>query len=921
MLSQTSAAAAQLSPSALARHGHQLAVLHRGVPVTYVELAAKVRRRATELGDPQQLLTLYARNDLDSLLWYLAALANGNPVLMLAGSNKTHNRDILETYHPELIAQGANLTSAGPAGPPGTDPAGPVLAPGAKRPPHPDLALLLTTSGSTGSPKLVRLSHTNLLANAAAIAETLQIRSSDRAITTLPMAYSYGLSVINSHLVSGAGLVLCEYSVVDACFWDLVTQAGVTSFAGVPYTYELLEQVDFADRELPNLQYITQAGGRMHPDRVRAWAALGQSRGWDFHVMYGQTEATARMTHLPPDLAHTHADAVGYAIPGGTLSLDPQSSELCYRGPNVMMGYATQSSDLALGPTESTLRTGDLGEIAPDGLIRIVGRLARFAKVCGLRVDLDRFESEIQDGLGGDAECAAVATDAGITLCVADPTRSAMQTRLDCTRLTTEHFGLPATALRVIRVTELPRGSNGKLDRGALLEIDSRAVQADQKEQPDGAGGRSATLLELYRHSLARPDATAQDTFVGLGGDSLSYVAVSSHLNARLPRVLQDWPQRTIAELQSHIRSQQTKAAADPSSVKRWWQVHETSVVLRALAILAVVGSHIGTYDIRGGAHLLIALAGFSYARFILVTQHDRITRARSLIGSIRRIAIPSLAWLALLVLFSSEYGPTVLLVNSWAGATESTPEWRYWFIEAIIVTLLLAWLLTRSRWFDALERRQPLLLPLVLATGAWSLALATRAPLDQPAALYAPVAIVWLFAMGWAAARCKGHIDRLVVSACLLIGAAAFFGFSGRFLAVGAGFLLLVWVDRLPLPRGVPRVLSAIAAASLLIYLTHYQVYPLFADRLWLALGAAILTGIVVHEISLRLRTARHGRATVPAQMPQRAQDPPAESYESGPSKHGGTLTAPRLGFRPQHSRRGRSWRSPGPLKRLLTS
>ncbi len=178
---------------------------------------------------------------------------------------------------------------------------------------HDDLALLLSTSGSTGSPKLVRLSHENLIANAAVIAEYLGIRETDRAATTLPMSYCYGLSVIHSHLLVGAGLILTEHSVVDDEFWELFRRHRGTAFAGVPYTFELLERAGFDTIDLPDLRYVTQAGGRMPPERVRRFAELGERKGFDLFVMYGATEATARMAYLPPELALSRPTAIGRA--------------------------------------------------------------------------------------------------------------------------------------------------------------------------------------------------------------------------------------------------------------------------------------------------------------------------------------------------------------------------------------------------------------------------------------------------------------------------------------------------------------------------------------------------------------------------------------------------------------------------------
>ena len=185
------------------------------------------------------------------MVGYLAALVGGHPAILVPGDNPGNLEAIVDAYDPDVVLRGADLLER---------------RPGSAHDLHPDLALMLSTSGSTGSPKLVRLSHDNLTSNAEAIADYLGIRASDVAATTLPMHYCYGLSVINSHLVAGASLLLTDLSVVDACFWDAVRAHRVTTFAGVPYTFDLLDRVGFADLDLPSLRYVTQAGGRLAPD-------------------------------------------------------------------------------------------------------------------------------------------------------------------------------------------------------------------------------------------------------------------------------------------------------------------------------------------------------------------------------------------------------------------------------------------------------------------------------------------------------------------------------------------------------------------------------------------------------------------------------------------------------------------------------
>src|SRR5919107_1912913 len=171
--------------------------------------------------------------------------------------------------------------------------------------------------------------------------------------------------------------------------------------------------------DVPSLRYITQAGGRLAPDRVRSYAELGRQRGWDLFVMYGQTEATARMAYLPPDQAAEHPQAIGVPVPGGSFRLEPvpelDASELVYCGPNVMLGYAEQPEDLALGRMVTELPTGDLARRGASGLYEIVGRRSRFVKIVGLRVDLGQVERLLGD-LGVAA--AAAGTDDAVVAAV-----------------------------------------------------------------------------------------------------------------------------------------------------------------------------------------------------------------------------------------------------------------------------------------------------------------------------------------------------------------------------------------------------------------------------------------------------------------------------------------------------------------------
>jgi acyl-CoA synthetase (AMP-forming)/AMP-acid ligase II len=370
-----------------ARFGDAPAVVADGAVLSHTELADRVAERARSWGPARRLVLVEGANTLDSLVAYLAALQHGHVALVVPDGREAQREAMVAAYDPDVVCTAAARDD--------------VRRAQSTHDLHPELALLLSTSGTTGSPKLVRLSRDNVASNAAAIADYLGLTPADRAITALPLHYCYGLSVLHSHLVAGAGVVLTGLSVVDECFWDLFERTGATSFAGVPHTFDLLAASGFEARDLPSLRQVTQAGGRLDPDDVRRWSRVGRSRGWDLVVMYGATEATARMAYLPPDLAEDHPAAIGVAVPGGRLRLDesvddrPGVGELVYSGPNVMLGYARTPADLALPREFTELRTGDLARQV-DGLFEVVGRRNRYGKVFGLRLDLDAVERHLR---------------------------------------------------------------------------------------------------------------------------------------------------------------------------------------------------------------------------------------------------------------------------------------------------------------------------------------------------------------------------------------------------------------------------------------------------------------------------------------------------------------------------------------------
>ena len=265
------------------------------------------------------------------------------------------------------------------------------------------LALLMTTSGSTGSPKFVRQSYENILSNTKSIVEYLNISSEERAITNLPLSYVYGLSILNTHIYSGASIVLTEKTLFQKEFWHLMQEKEVTNLNGVPYTFSMLERLRFFRMKLPALKTITQAGGKLDYEMHLKIADYAEKTGRRFFVMYGAAEATARMGYLPYRVSLQKCGSMGIAIPGGrfelvdkdgnSISTPDTVGELIYYGDNVMLGYAESGEDLIRGDENNKrLETGDLAKRDEDGFYTIVGRKKRFLKMFGKRVNLQEVE-------------------------------------------------------------------------------------------------------------------------------------------------------------------------------------------------------------------------------------------------------------------------------------------------------------------------------------------------------------------------------------------------------------------------------------------------------------------------------------------------------------------------------------------------
>lgn len=836
----------------LRRFGDDVAlVLESGERVTYSQLADLCLDCATKLPEGRQLILLEARNDLSAVVAYLTAVGLGHAAILAGDLAEGNASRIIRAFSPTVIYSRGRFEQVAHAAPP-------VL--------HQDLMLLLPTSGSTGSPKLVRLSGRNVTSNADAIVEYLQIGRDDRAITTLPLNYSYGLSILNSHIRAGASLVLTDLSVTSPEFWELFEREGVTSLAGVPYSYELFERVGLRQRPPGALKTLTQAGGRLAPDLVEAYASFASRHGLRFYAMYGQTEASPRMAYLPPHLAEKSPDCIGVPIPGGSFRLVDTDGcevhaaetvgELVYHGPNVMMGYAFSPDDLANGAEIAELRTGDLAKRTAGGLYKIVGRASRFVKIAGLRIGMDDLEALLSEH---GKSCVVAGDDHRLAIASLDGADTA-----EIREFIARRCGLPIAAVVVFSLVEPPRLPTGKLDYQALVR---RA--RDEAERSEAALGGGA-IAAGYAKALGIPLPSEEESFVSLGGDSLAYVNASMAIERTLGRLPEGWERMPIRALEA--------MAPATAPVGRGSTAISSEIVLRVAALLFVTTRHASLGEanlLLGGSNVLFALAGYNLARF----HGEALIQGKvwgALSSAFYRIVAPYLVILAVFVYISDvERSLSWPLLFSGFFVEDRGPLWVYWFIEAVVHALVITCLLFLVPWVRSASAKWPFATSLLLV--AMGAAVMFTVPLlwnDGRGWHLTVDAWLYVYLLGWAAYTARGLAQKFVVAFLAVILTGLQYDFENmRHIWLGAALLVLLLFPYVRIPRNIAPVILNVAAASYFVYLTHIvpihlfmverQITPYLYLNVPILVLLSLLGGVAYAWVWMRLTTwvANRGR------------------------------------------------------------
>ena len=442
------------------------AIDSNGDQLTYADINLLSQQISTNISD-RALCFLLVENNIGGIAWTMSMLDSRKlvPLILNVKTEIGLYQQLLDTYQPTYICAPTHQLTEGEV----IDTQfGYTLTKISDNiyPIHCDLSHLLPTSGSTGSPKLVRHKYENIEAAGLNISTFFELKETDRPLMVLPLYYTMGLSMVFSHLRVGATILITGLSMTDPNFWKFIKDQCATSFTGVPYSFQVLNLMRFFRMNLPNMELLTQGGGKMPTDLNIKFAEYCRDTNKRWIATYGQSECTARMAYLPAKWALDKVGSIGIAVPNGELSLidadgnlitTPRTEgEMCYRGQNVTMGYAREQSDLTLGDERNGyIRTGDLAYFDEDGCYYIVGRMGRFLKLFGMRVGLDECEQIVQTECG--IECACVGTDEKMIVYITNAERQS-----EVKDILVQKTHIVATSFEVRIIDEIPKNEAGK---------------------------------------------------------------------------------------------------------------------------------------------------------------------------------------------------------------------------------------------------------------------------------------------------------------------------------------------------------------------------------------------------------------------------------------------------------------------------
>ena len=441
---------------------------YAGTTVTYGQLDLMASCVRDVMGPDKCCVLILADKSIDAVSMYYCCLTNGYvPLVMdektdctlLESLEKDYNFQYIFCHKSKLAYFNGGLIYA-------TDNDYVILSTGKERMEiNPDLAVLMSTSGTTGSSKTVRLTYSNLRVACEASAQFYEADKTDIGMMLLPMAYCFGQVFLIVHFLKGAKICVCNYSIFENEFWDFFNRSQITDFYCVPYTGSQLRRLGFYEQDYPALRYICQGGGKADIAVATSFLNGPLSEHVRFYNIYGQTEAVM-ISSLPWRLLSEKVESVGVGLPNISVYIKDSADigEIVVSGGNICLGYAYTSNDLARGDDKhGILFTGDIGQFDNDGCLYILGRESRFSKIAGLRISHDEIERIVKKKYP-TVDVACVGNDAVISVIFSGESDENDMLKYICSTIHVDK-----NFLRIYHQHELPLLINGKVDYHSLM--------------------------------------------------------------------------------------------------------------------------------------------------------------------------------------------------------------------------------------------------------------------------------------------------------------------------------------------------------------------------------------------------------------------------------------------------------------------
>ena len=687
-----------------------------------------------------------------------------------------------------------------------------------------EIALISFTSGTEGDPKGVILTHNNLADVVTRLNSVMQLDDSISEYIGVPVYHSFGFGRCRAVATAGGKFFIPSNGFNPSEISEMLRKGEINAISAVPSLWRVLlankDVIGSYGRKVRWIEIGSQYMSRREKEEMKT--LFPEAR---IVQHYGLTEASRTTLLQIHEVEGELLESVGQALGDVEIKQTPEG-QIAIRGSHVALNYLIDDQEIALQDEDGWFVTKDLGSLE-NGYLYYEGRADDVINCGGIKVSPEALETKIYASIGcsrGLAICRK--TDAmrgeGFLLAVTKELNVDKQQLREAALQATQELGVnAANAITIIDVDSLPKTATGKIQRKQLAQ--SYALQSSDEDQSvdatDSTVADASPIQAIFRRVLNLSNIEPQNSFISVGGDSLSYIQFSMQLESYLGYLPQRWEQMSLTELERLVPQPKRNTAI------------EMDVFLRAIAISAVVSTHCSMIALKylfGGSLLLLTLAGLNFARF----QGYALSKGKfdSIIPTLRGLLIPHFALIVASQILNQKFDATVLLLfNNFivsSGDRVSPLPYPYWFMSLLVQILVLLYLLFLIKPLRYFANSSPWRFGLILLIPAVFTSMISMLLWYSNELLYprVPHVLLWLFALGWCIHFAKARTEKLATTGILVITMSLRFmnGITSEEFWILTGGAILIWVPSISLPPILKSIIRTISAATYYIYIIH---------------------------------------------------------------------------------------------------